>query len=103
MQRLEKCHQRSGLRRTQGFSVGGHVAATLNHLPDELILRELDGDTIERRPALSPDASQCVAVVALLGLKNQRTMALQGRASFQIIRWNRIAAPSIHHWTPWCI
>jgi hypothetical protein len=76
MQRLEERDQRSSLRRTQGFSVGGHVAAALNHLPDELILRELEGDTIERRPALSSDISQCVTVVALLGLKNKRTLTL---------------------------
>jgi hypothetical protein len=37
----------------------------------------MDGDTIERRPALSADSSERVAVMALLGLKNQSTLALE--------------------------
>src|SRR6516162_4314446 len=40
MQRLEKCHERRGLRRAEIFSVGRHVSAPLDHLPDELVLRQ---------------------------------------------------------------
>src|SRR5579864_6018094 len=43
MQRLEECHQRRGLRRAQVFSIRRHVAAPLDHLPDELILRQSYG------------------------------------------------------------
>src|SRR5580704_2714968 len=77
VQRFEKRHQRSCLGGTQIFSIRGHVAATLNHLTYQLILRELDGDSIQFRPALSTRSADSVAVVTLLGLENERSLALQ--------------------------
>src|ERR1700748_310223 len=46
MQRLEKCNQRRGLRRAQVLAVRRHVPAPLDHLPDELILRQSHGHGI---------------------------------------------------------
>src|SRR5580704_12428944 len=89
MQRLKERHQRGGLRRTQVLSISRHVAAALNHLPDQLILGELDGHSIQLRPALPSRTTQSVAIVALLSLKNQRTLPLQSRTPFEILRWNR--------------
>src|ERR1700752_4389134 len=40
MESLEKGDQRRGLWRTQVFSVRRHVAASLDHLADELVLRQ---------------------------------------------------------------
>src|SRR5260370_25893664 len=85
---------------TQVFSVGWHVAAALDHLADELILRELYSDSIQTWATLSAGAAQRMAVVALLRLKNECPLPLQGRAPFQVLRWNGFAAPRIHHRTP---
>jgi hypothetical protein len=40
MQCLQESYQRRRFRRTQILSVGGHVASTLDHLTNELILVE---------------------------------------------------------------
>ncbi len=100
VQRLEKRHQRGRLGGAQVLSVGGHVAATLNHLTYQLILRELNGDAIQFRPALSSRAAKSVAVMALLCLENERPLPLQRCAAFQVLVRNRFAAPRIHHGTP---
>src|SRR5271166_804574 len=52
MQRFEKCNERCGLRRTQIFPIGRHVAAALDHLADELVLRQSNLDGIERWASL---------------------------------------------------
>src|SRR5260370_26062126 len=51
MERLQERDQRSRLCRTQVASVRRHVATTLNHLSDELILREPHRPLIESRAA----------------------------------------------------
>src|ERR1700675_861262 len=76
VQCLKKRHERSGFRRTQVLPVGGHVAAALDHLAYKLILRELYAHSIQFRSALSTSAAQRVTVVALLRLKNERTLPL---------------------------
>jgi hypothetical protein len=53
MQSFKKRNQGSRLRRTQILSVGGHVAASLDHLSNQLILREPHGNAVERRPSLA--------------------------------------------------
>src|SRR5262245_40257213 len=100
MQRFEERHERICFCGTQIFSVSRHIAAALDHLPDQLIIGEPDSDCIECRPPLSTFAVESMAVVALLGLKDQRTLAFQCRALRQIFRWNRLTAPCIHHRTP---
>src|SRR6185436_7571407 len=52
VQGFEKCHQRGCLRRTQVLAVGRHVASSLNHLPDELILCEAHRDAVQVRAPL---------------------------------------------------
>src|SRR5260370_8685804 len=54
VERLQKGHQRSRLRRTQVLSVGRHIATTLNHLADELILRAPHPHLIDRLSARAP-------------------------------------------------
>jgi hypothetical protein len=100
VQCLEESHQCSRLCGSQIFSVSRHVAAALDYLADELILRELNGDSIQLRTTLTSRAAQRVAVVALLYLKNERALPLQGRTPFQVLRWNWITAPRIHYRTP---
>ena len=102
MQRFEKCHEGRGLCRTQVVSIGGHVAAALNHLPDELVLRQSNRDTVQSRASLSAGIAKGVAVAALLYLKHQRALTFQcGCAMYEPIR-NGITAPRIHVRTPRC-
>src|SRR6266516_463512 len=103
MQCFEEAHEGSSFCGTQIFSVRRHIAAALDHLSDQLIVCESDSDCIERRSTLSALAVECVAVVALLDLKDQRTLAFQCRALRQILRWDRFTTPCIHHWTPRCV
>src|SRR6266446_10191130 len=71
MQGFEKCDERRGLCRTQVLPVRRHVAASLDHLADELVLREPHGDAIERRPSLSAEFTERMAIAALLHLKHE--------------------------------
>ena len=48
MERLKKRHEGSRLRGIQILSVRRHIATTLEHLPDELISRQFNGDRVER-------------------------------------------------------
>src|ERR1700691_5021884 len=89
VERLEKSHECSGLRGTQIFSVSGHVAAALDDLANELILGELYGHSIQLGSAQPSHAPERVAIVALLGLKNERPLPLQRRAPLQVLCWNR--------------
>ena len=102
MQRFQKRNKRGSLCWTQVFSIRRHVAAALNHLPDELVLCQSNGDTVQSRAPLSAGISKGVAVAALLYLKHQRALPLQcGCAMDEPIR-NGITAPSIHVRTPRC-
>jgi len=103
MQRFQKGHQRGCFRWTEVFPVGGHISPTLNHLANKLILREVESDSVERRPALTSFIIQRMTVVTLLGLENQRTMALQCCAAMEEFRRNRQAAPGVHHRAPRCV
>src|SRR5262249_6046940 len=66
MKRLQKCDQGRGLRWIQILSICGHVAATLQDLPHELVPGQPDGDRVECRSELDDNVDQRVAVVALL-------------------------------------
>jgi hypothetical protein len=68
MQSLEKRHQRRCLSRAQVFSVSWHVSATLDHLADQLVLREAKCDAVERRSTLTAHVVKRMAVATLLGL-----------------------------------
>ena len=77
MQGLEKCDKRRGLRRTQVLSVRRHVAASLDHLADELILREPHGDAVERRTPLPAEFTERMAIAALLHLEHESSLPLK--------------------------
>jgi hypothetical protein len=53
MEGFKERHERRGLSRTQIVSIGRHIAAALDHLPDELVTRKSHGDTIQSGPPLS--------------------------------------------------
>src|SRR5437899_12578899 len=93
MQRFEERHESGRLRRTQVLSIGGHVSPALDDLPDQLIVRQPDGDGVERRPTLTAVLVQRMAAVALLDLEDERSLALEGGALLQIVRGDRLAAP----------
>src|SRR5262249_7332491 len=96
MERFHEGHQRGGLRWAQALAVGGHVPSALDHLADELIRVEPDGDRIERRTALAAAISERMAVVALLGLEDQGALTLQRRPVREEARRDGIATPGIH-------
>src|SRR5262245_23790795 len=89
MQRLEKCDECGRLRWTQVFSIGRHVAASLNYLPDELVVCEPHRDVIQCRASLPTGPSKGMAVAALFELKNQRALPLQR---------GRVKEHSLRHW-----
>src|SRR5215469_13652100 len=100
MQSFEKCDKRGGLCWTQILTVRRHVATTLNHLPNELILREPNSNAVESGAPLSACISQSMTIPALLGLKHERSLSLQCGRAMQKSRRHRVAAPSIHVRTP---
>src|SRR5713226_3803461 len=102
MQGLEKCDERRGLCRTQVLPVRRHVAASLDHLADELVLREPHGDAIQRRASLPAQLPEGMAVAALLDLKNKRALPFKRRCATQELRWHGITTPGVHVRTPRC-
>ena len=100
VQGLEKRYKRRGLCRTQVVSIGRHVAAALNHLPDELVLRQPHGNAVQGWPPLSTRVAKRVAVAALLDLKHERTLPLKRSCAMNVAVGYWIAAPGIHVRTP---
>src|ERR1700730_9586126 len=96
VQRLEESNERRSLCWTQVVPIGRHVAASLNDLTDELVLRETDRNAIQRWPSLSPCVAKRVAVAALLDLKPERTLPLKRSRTMNVPVGHRIAAPGIH-------
>src|ERR1700691_5206132 len=103
MQRLKKRDQRRGFRRTQILAVRGHIAAALDHLPNQLILRQTSGHGIQSRSALSALIVERVGVVALLELENESALSLERSPLIQKLGRDRDGAPRVHHRTPWRI
>src|SRR5690348_14342986 len=81
MQSFEKGDQCSGFRWTQILSIGGHVSASLDHLSNQLILREPYGNTVERRTSLSAEFTERMAIAALLHLKDERALPLESSST----------------------
>src|SRR5580704_2030351 len=71
MQRLEERDESRRFRGAQILAVGRHVAATLDHLSNQLILRQAYSHGVQSRTALSALVAERMAVVALLHLENQ--------------------------------
>src|SRR6266852_8684551 len=100
MQGLEKGDQCGGFRWTQVFSVGGHVAASLDHLADELVLREPHGNAVQSRTSFSATISKRMAVAALLRLKYERALPLKRGCAMQKFPRHGITSPPVHVRTP---
>src|SRR5262245_47827526 len=100
MQRLEKCDECGGFRRTQVFSISRHVAASLNYLPDELVVREPHSDGVQGGASVPTAPSKGMAVATLFDLKNERALPLErSRVKDHSLRhW--ITAPGVHVRTP---
>jgi hypothetical protein len=57
--------------------VGRHIAASLQCLPNQLVIRQTRRDIIENWPPSSVSAPDHVAAAALLALEHQCSLALQ--------------------------
>src|SRR5215813_12315437 len=66
MQCPKESYKSGGFCRTQIASIGGHVAASLNHLANELVVRESHSDTVQGGPPLATHVAKSVAIAALL-------------------------------------
>src|ERR1700691_4573243 len=102
VQGLEERYERRSFCRTQVISIGRHVAAALNYLTNELILREPHGNAVEGWPSLSARVAKRVAVAALLDLKHERTLPLKRSGAMNVPVGNWISAPGAHVRTPGC-
>src|SRR5215472_15435032 len=100
MQGFEKCHQRCCFRWAQAVSIRRHVAASLNHLANQLVLGEPDSHAVQGRTSLPTRFSQRMAVAALFELKNESTLPLKGRRAVQKSVRHGITTPRIHVRTP---
>src|ERR1700719_1268024 len=77
VQVLKESYARDSLCRTQVVPIGRHVAAALNHLPNELVLGQPHGNAVQVWPPLSTRVAKRVAVAALFHLKHKRTLPLE--------------------------
>src|ERR1700693_6419569 len=100
MQSLQKRNQGRGLRRAQILSVRRHVAASLDYLPNQLVLRQSHRDTVQSRTSLPTALTKRMTVAALLHLKDQRALSLKCGTAMQKLLRHRVAAPSVHVRTP---
>src|SRR5215472_6329101 len=101
MQRLQESHEGGRFRWAQILTVGRHVAAALDHLADQLTRRQSYRHSVERRSALASNPFEGMAVAALLRLKDERAPALQRAAFHKVLGGDGVAAPRVHHGTPW--
>src|SRR5215813_3177382 len=96
MQRLKKCDECGRFRRTQVFSISRHVAASLNDLPDELVVREPHCDGVQRRASVPTGPSKSVAVATLFDLKNERALPFKRSRVKEHSLGHWITAPCVH-------
>src|SRR5439155_10068140 len=102
VQRLEKCDECGRLRWTQVFPIRRHVAASLNHLPDELVLREPHRNAVQGRASFPAGPSKGMAVAALFDLKNESALPLERSCALEHPLRHGITAPSVHVRAPRC-
>ena len=60
----------------QRIAVGWHVAATLHHLANDLVVSHMGGDVIQSRSAQPAGSTDGMAIAALLVLKDDRALQL---------------------------
>src|SRR5262245_20049003 len=100
MQGLEKRYERCCLRWIQIFPVCRHIPASLDHLPDELVLRKPYSNAVQSWTSLPARAREGMAVAALFDLKDERALPFKRRRAVQKSHRHWIAAPGVHVWTP---
>src|SRR5437899_13101212 len=83
-------------RGAQILAIGGHVAAALQHLTNELIAGLACRHTVQRRAAAAPLATQAVAGAALLVLQHERALELERRAALDVADRCRGGGPRLH-------
>src|SRR5579872_3098665 len=103
MQRVEECDEGGDFGWRESGAVGGHVAATLNHLADDLIFGETHRDAIESGAALATEPAERVAIVALLHFEDERTLAFERGGGVNETVGNFVGGPSVHVWAPWSV
>src|SRR5262249_17151447 len=95
-QRLHESDESRYLLRRQVPAKRRHVAAALNHLPDQLVAGEASGHTIQRWAAQTTFAPRAATLPPLLVSHHQRTLQLQRRTSAHRLDGRGIAAPGFH-------
>src|ERR1700742_3449227 len=99
LQELDQCRSLGG---AEILAVRRHVAAALQHLPNQLILRETRCHKIQGGPTLSAHAGNRVAVAALLRLKDDCALAFEWACIVGITdRDRRTSAPRAHLGAAW--
>src|SRR6185437_1116953 len=96
MQRVEECDEGGDFGWRESGAVGGHVAATLNHLADDLIFGETHRDAIESGAALATEPAERVAIVALLHFEDERTLAFERGGGVNETVGNFVSGPRSH-------
>ena len=96
MHRPEERDDRRHLGGAEVLPVGGHVAAALENLAHQLIVRQARRDVVQRGTALPALATERVTVPALLALQQQRALQLERRAVAHVLDRHRRGAPRLH-------
>src|SRR5215813_9711343 len=79
MQGAEKCNESRCLGGTQIISVSRHVAAALQHLANELVLRKARRNGVQRWAALASCPFERMAVATLFALEYKRPLTFECR------------------------
>src|SRR3984957_10295509 len=103
MKRVQECDERGHFGWRERSAVRRHVAAALNHLPNDLIFGEMRGDAIECGAAHTAKSAECVAIVALLGLEDERALAFEWCVTVDQAIGNFVGGPRSHVRTPRCV
>ena len=91
MESFQKRDEGGGFRGAEIFAVGGHVAAALNYLANELVFGLDERDGIERGAAFAAFVAERMAIVALLELEDEGALTFERRAMLQKFRRNGVA------------
>src|SRR6266852_2563835 len=103
MQCLEERDESRRFSGAQIFAICRHVASTLDHLPNQLVLGQPYSHGVESRAAPSALVAERMAVVALLHLKNEGPLPLECRTVVQKLGRNGVTAPCVHDGAPRCM
>ena len=76
-EREQEFYERGRLRWVERVAICRHVSASLQNLPDDLILGHVRSNGVERRPAHAACASDRVTVSTLFVLQNERALSFK--------------------------